>query len=88
MSKQLETLDIQEVDERRTYGGSQRLESWHCAKIVDDTFAEIASRIGVCPQSAHRLHDRLIEKLRAKLQEDPYIKEWLENKKGNNSEQN
>ena len=45
-----------------------------CKKV---TFEKIACVIGVCPQSAHRIHDELIVKLRKKLADDPYVKEWL-----------
>ena len=41
------------------------------------SFAEIAEHLGVSSSTAHRMHDELIIKIRTALARDPYIQEWL-----------
>ena len=48
------------------------------------TFREIAQHIGMSEQSAHRLHQNVLVKLKEALIKEPYVKEWLNNRKETN----
>ena len=41
------------------------------------SFKEIGARIGVSEGHAHRMHEDLIEELKERLVQDPYVKEYL-----------
>ena len=38
---------------------------------------EIADHLGVSLSTVHRMHDEVLMKLRNELAKDPYIQEWL-----------
>ena len=41
------------------------------------SFLEIADHLGVSLSTVHRMHDEVVIKLRDELAKDPYIQEWL-----------
>ena len=41
------------------------------------SFLEIADHLGVSLSTVHRMHYEAVIKLRSKLARDPYIQEWL-----------